>query len=142
MSERHHPVRDEHLDTRLRCPRDAQRMEREKLGEVTIDRCAGCGAIWLDHGEVERLLADTKLVIAADIGVSGPRTRGASLGEVLCPRDKTVLKLTNHPQQSHIEVDSCPTCRGMLLDAGELKDMDEFTLMERLRALMGSMKPD
>jgi len=116
-------------------------MEKETIGSVTVDRCAGCGAIWLDHGEVERLLADTKFVIAADIGVSGPATRGLSLGEVLCPRDKTPLKVTRHPGQSHIEVDRCSSCRGMLLDTGELKDMDQFTLVERLKALIGSRTP-
>jgi len=115
-------------------------MERERVAGVTIDRCAGCGSVWLDAGEVERLLMSTEAVLAADSGPSGPAARGQSLGEVLCPRDLTALEVVRHPEQSHIEVDRCPRCRGMLLDAGELRDMDEFTLVERLKSLIGGRR--
>jgi Zn-finger nucleic acid-binding protein len=30
-------------------------------------------------------------------------------------------------------IDLCRTCGGVLLDAGELKDLSEFTLAERLK---------
>lgn len=115
-------------------------MERETVQGVTIDRCAGCGRVWLDAGEVDRLLMSTEAVLAVDIGASGPAARGQSLGEVLCPRDLTALEVVRHPEQSHIEVDRCPRCKGMLLDAGELRDMDQFTLLERLKSLIGGKR--
>ncbi len=111
-------------------------MERTSIAGVTLDRCAGCGAIWLDPGELARLLACTKSVLEADIGRSGPEARGQSLGEVVCPRDLTPLAPKRHPEQSHVIIDECPTCHGMLLDAGELRDIDQFTLVERLKSLL------
>ncbi|MCC6898357.1 MAG: zf-TFIIB domain-containing protein [Polyangiaceae bacterium] len=41
----------------MRCPRcEAALAERERDG-VTIDICASCRGIWLDRGELEKLIA-------------------------------------------------------------------------------------
>ncbi len=43
---------------RMACPRcpggDLRELERDR---IIIDRCSTCGGIWLDRGELERLLA-------------------------------------------------------------------------------------
>ncbi|OGQ16029.1 MAG: hypothetical protein A2138_03660, partial [Deltaproteobacteria bacterium RBG_16_71_12] len=39
----------------LRCPGCGQRMHPIRLREVPLDLCTGCGAVWLDAGELLRL---------------------------------------------------------------------------------------
>jgi len=116
-------------------------MEKVAVGPVTIDRCAGCGAIWLDKHELTRVLAAGASGVdltSVDIGAQGPGARGRALGDVLCPRDKAPLKEMPHIEQAHVRLLWCPACHGMLLDAGELTDLSEFTLVERFRKFFGS----
>jgi Zn-finger nucleic acid-binding protein len=121
-------------------------MESMRLGvgtpqEVTLDRCTTCGGIWLDAGELDKLTQQSADVrdeaIKADSGgAHRARSRTNTSAPRQCPRDGTVLVSVEHKQQSHVELDRCSTCLGMFLDAGELKDLSEFTLKERLRAML------
>lgn len=43
-------------------------------------------------------------------------------GEMLCPIDKTPLVMS---ERQNIEIDYCPTCRGVWLDRGELDKIIE-----------------
>jgi Zn-finger nucleic acid-binding protein len=46
--------------TNLACPKCGKGFEELRysaLGDLVIDRCTGCGGIWLDRGEVPRLEA-------------------------------------------------------------------------------------
>ena len=56
--------------------------------------------------------------------------------DLLCPRDQSALVTVPDSRQSHVEIDVCRQCGGVLLDAGELKDLSEFTLSERLKAFL------
>lgn len=114
-------------------------MERLNAGGVRVDRCHQCGAIWLDNGEVQQLLkhplGGKELAAHLDAGAApGERAKHAIAG-LACPRDGGKLFTTTDAKQKHIELDVCVSCGGMLLDAGELIDLSEFTLAERLRAV-------
>jgi uncharacterized protein len=45
----------------MRCPRceDAELSERERQ-EVKVDVCPGCRGVWLDRGELEKLMAQAE----------------------------------------------------------------------------------
>lgn len=43
-------------DTALLCPKDQSPMPCYERNGVTIDRCTECGGIFLDRGELERLI--------------------------------------------------------------------------------------
>jgi Zn-finger nucleic acid-binding protein len=131
---------------KLTCPADSGVMEAVRLGvgtplEVTLDRCSTCGGIWLDAGELDKLTQhdpDLRLeAVKIDSGSAHrPRTRTNSAAPRQCPRDGTLLVTTEHKQQFHVMIDRCTSCHGIFLDAGELKDLSEFTLKERLRAML------
>jgi Zn-finger nucleic acid-binding protein len=104
---------------------------------VTVDRCRKCGGLWLDLGEKERLLARPEAVRAAD---TGPPVIGRHMDEqreIRCPRDGAVMVPVADPRQRHVRFESCSVCGGVFLDAGELTDLSELTLLERLRTLLG-----
>ncbi len=120
----------------LRCPKDASPMQRVDIGGFTIDLCTSCGAMWFDVGEVERVLK-MKYKAATDIdkGTAGAEAHPlAPARTLLCPRDGEKLRPRIFPDQSHITVDECRFCHGMLMDAGELKDAADFTIAERVKS--------
>lgn len=106
---------------------------------VTVDRCALCGGLWFDRHELEALLS---MRVAGELDV-GPfstnrqNPRGAeALGGLLCPRDGSVLVEVEHDQQRHVLICVCTECGGKLLDAGELLDLAEYTVVERIRSAL------
>ncbi len=126
-------------DERLRCPKDATIMERVPVGSFVVDRCAGCGALWFDALELRRVLESKAAIEHLDVGAMDTRpvntSLGTPLGGILCPRDRTPLLRAADLKQQHIVVDGCPTCGGVMLDSGELKDLSEHTISEKIRGL-------
>lgn len=113
-------------------------MERIPVGKLIVDHCARCGSMWFDPYELEAVLKQEGAAETVDYGAAKHDYqwkvyRGSTL---LCPRDETPMLTVPDPRQPHVEIDVCKTCGGVLLDAGELKDLDEFTLSERLKAFL------
>lgn len=128
---------DDRLRSILRCPKDGYSLTPVTVGSATVDHCDHCGAVWLDAGELALLQKHPDWVSGVDTGGErGARPVMAPHGRV-CPRDGTSLAESRDHRQKHIRVDKCPTCLGLLLDAGELTDLTSFTLKERLRAIVG-----
>ena len=44
------------MDEIIKCPRCKIKMKQATRADVTIDYCRKCGGLWLDHGEMEKLL--------------------------------------------------------------------------------------
>jgi Zn-finger nucleic acid-binding protein len=82
---------------------------------ITIDVCPKCQGIWLDFGELGKLLKDKKLTdyLTKDIGTQ-------SKSELVCPRCGGLMDIE---RAKEIEVDVCLSCNGVWLDSGELEDL-------------------
>lgn len=39
----------------MRCPKYGRKLEETIYQQARIDRCTGCGGVWLDPGELEAL---------------------------------------------------------------------------------------
>jgi Zn-finger nucleic acid-binding protein len=127
---------------KVRCPKDAAIMEKLPVGTgadaFEVDHCARCGAIWFDPYELEQTIKSGdggSNLENLDFG-KAKHTYEQTMyrsGEKHCPRDKSILLEIPDPRQPHVMIDLCRTCGGVLLDAGELKDLSEFTLAERLK---------
>ena len=50
----------------LRCPNDGARLVEIERSEVLIDACPECRGIWLDRGELDKILAKERAATAAD----------------------------------------------------------------------------
>lgn len=121
----------------IACPKCAAPMERAQAGDVTIDRCRGCGGLWLDALEKDRLLASKQAVAQADTGDPAVGAKLDTETELFCPRDASAMIHMVDPAQHHVGYESCTVCGGVFLDAGELRDLADFTLLERLRSMLG-----
>ena len=84
---------------------------------VTIDICPKCEGVWLDTGELKKLIHNKKLTdyLTKDIGTQ-------SKSKLVCPRCGGLMDLEF---ADDIEVDVCLTCNGVWLDAGELHELKE-----------------
>jgi Zn-finger nucleic acid-binding protein len=120
----------------LNCPICDAPMSKLEVPGVTADRCGECGALWLDPADFSAAQKDKSLAEALDRACSGPQ-RAADGRKLNCPRDGEPLTEFAHPEQAHVKLHKCKACFGILLDAGELRDLATFTLGERLRSLFG-----
>lgn len=131
-------VSSKKADDRLRCPKDAALMAKVQVGQVTVDHCARCGGMWFDPYELERVIQNRKAAVDLDAGAARRQYEWSvyRASTLICPRDKSELITVPDPRQPHVQIEVCRTCGGVLLDAGELKDLSEFTLSERLKAFL------
>ena len=53
---------------------------------------------------------------------------------IACPVCRTAMIRMVHPRQSHIWYESCATCYGALLDAGEFRDLKDETLIDAIKS--------
>jgi Zn-finger nucleic acid-binding protein len=118
-------------------------MEKVSVGRILVDHCARCGAMWFDAYELETTLRSAGAVAEVDYGTAAGGRPGFGYNltnylasDRMCPRCKRPLTTVPDARQPHVTIDVCSDCRGVLLDAGELKDLSEFTLAERVRAFL------
>ncbi len=50
----------------LRCPNDGARLVEIERSEVLVDACPECRGIWLDRGELDKILAKERAASAGD----------------------------------------------------------------------------
>ncbi|MGE0385309.1 MAG: zf-TFIIB domain-containing protein [Gammaproteobacteria bacterium] len=116
----------------MQCPKCAAPMQPLSFASVEVDRCTGCKGLWFDATELEELEAfDGSEVIDA----GAPAAHGDEGRRTECPKCRTAMLRMVHPRQSHIWYESCPTCYGAFLDAGEFRDLKHETLADFFRDL-------
>jgi uncharacterized protein len=117
----------------MKCPACYNALTEMQVGSLVVDACqGGCGGIWFDGFELQRVddhvevAGETLLGIQRDEAVVVDTSRKRE-----CPRCAGV-KLHRHffNARRRVEVDQCPNCNGYWLDAGELAAIRE----ERARA--------
>ena len=89
------------------CPGCHSAMQTFRASEVELERCFFCGGVFLEKGELDRL-------------VGGPvsLTPGETPGDRLCAGCGATLAPT---RAGALTVDQCRSCGGLYLDAGELQ---------------------
>lgn len=113
-------------------------MEKVTVGTLIVDHCARCGAMWFDPYELEAAIKHKSAAANIDYGPAKQQYQWNvyRASTLLCPRDQAPLVTVPDSRQPHVEIDVCKSCGGVLLDAGELRDLSEFTLSERLKAFL------
>ncbi len=84
---------------------------------IVIDHCPACGGIWLDKGELNRMLRSR----VPERLING-RGGLAKWGKQVCPRCQGKMEIKFIMD---IELDECTKCKGIWLDHGELEALEE-----------------
>jgi len=91
------------------------------LGKLTVDAChGGCGGIWFDNFELQK--ADGEFAAEAILGIERDDLRLVDHDRRRsCPHCAGVVMMRHFfSGRRETEVDTCPSCGGVWLDAGEL----------------------
>jgi len=111
------------------CPRCDEPLSIEELDDVRVDNCKECAGVWLEAGELRKIVAPGPTEVAffqrllGEVGI----TLDASFetrAMLLCPGCTAVLQ-REVLKEGAVRVDRCPTCEGLWLDAGELSALAE-----------------
>ena len=102
----------------LRCPLCTKSLEVRHHGEIELDRCKGCGAIYFDAGELAGAL---DIALSDEKGIVLAPTAEGSVG-LPCPRDGKLMRevQVRTPDGRDIEgatalVHVCGSCKGLLM---------------------------
>jgi Zn-finger nucleic acid-binding protein len=127
----------------MKCPACDYTLTPLPVGKITVDVCqGGCGGIWFDSVEVKKVFDPVKFEGAALTHIernesldSEVKVEGSPLMQIerdpsrvvnherprQCPKcSNIVMKRDFFSDKRRIQVDQCPQCRGVWLDAGEL----------------------
>ncbi len=78
----------------------SQVLARKPLGEVTVDVCAACQALWFDAFESVQLTPGATLALFDLIRTAGPGAHRAGPARLPCPRCTQPLQLTHDLQHT------------------------------------------
>ena len=118
----------------MRCPKCRADMEQVDYEGTEIDRCTICKGIWFDAGEID-LLRDRQAAAAVDVGDASVGRKSNKMDDYQCPRCSGTMVRVVDPQQRHIWFETCSSCNGSFLDAGELRDLSTVNIADFFRDL-------
>ena len=108
----------------MNCPACDYQLTELTFGGVTVDAChGGCGGIWFDAFELQRVDEHREVPGEHLLRVQhDPNRKVDPARKRDCPRcDGVKLKRHFFSARKQVEVDHCPNCGGYWLDAGELE---------------------
>lgn len=97
-----------------------------------VHQCNNCKGVFLKPINVSRL----KDTYRADVIDSGDVIVGRkynAVEDIDCPQCGKAMDKVSDDQQVHIWFESCPDGHGVFMDAGELSDLSDDSLMDIIR---------
>lgn len=122
------------LEVKERCGKCGGPFEALFLDGAIVDRCRSCQGVWLDAGEVERMVgAATESETVAPGGAAERAPLDHLIGS--CPTCRIGLSGFPVPGEP-ASLELCPRCHGLWLDAGELRLLGEGSVVAWLRGVL------
>ena len=111
----------------MKCPSCNNQLREKNAGGLTLDVCyGGCGGIWFDAAELERVSVSAPAATTLHSIWQTPSGKAQPTQVRLCPRcPEQVLEPKWFSKEKKVEIDRCPECRGIWLDAGEFTSIYE-----------------
>ena len=117
----------------MQCPKCRCDMEKVPTPQGVVDRCVNCKGMWFDmlEDQVLKPYADE-----VDIGSPEVGAHFNKIDRIKCPScpDSQLIRMVD-AAQPHIWFESCPVCYGRFFDAGEFRDLSDFTVVDFVRRL-------
>lgn len=125
---------DRYWSEKISCPKCQATMEQFKQDLFELDRCPSCQGLWFDARELD-LLRVSKAADSIDTGSPAVGQFMNSKDGYDCPRcGGNMLRLVD-PGQPHIWYETCSSCRGSFMDAGEFSDLTEYSVSDLFKRL-------
>ena len=105
----------------MNCPVCNEPMIVLELDEVEIDHCISCGGIWLDSGELELLLGDSRhkdrLLASFELDLTSKEKARK------CPICLKRMQKVLSSGKDSVRIDRCKKNHGLWFDVGELESI-------------------
>jgi uncharacterized protein len=129
----------------MRCPRTAKPLRHVKVGTVTVDFSDACGGVFFDRFELQRFDDDIETAgeLLAELMVEHEDSTIDFTKRIRCPKHPDVVMMRRfYSPKRGVEVDECPECGGIWLDAAELAEarIEQPNDADRKRATETLMK--
>ena len=118
----------------MECPKCGGNMEQVRYGanDRVINRCEECGGLWFKPIDLTRLRRTFKAEYL-DIGSSKVGKQQNKVEDIECPVCGMKCDKVSDDEQKHIWYESCPNGHGVYFDAGELTDLSQETLSDKIK---------
>ena len=121
------------------CPKCHSVMEKIDTDQFSATKCTGCHGIWFHAGshEIARTIKNISVIDDVETNI----TSGYNMiRKIICPECQLPMIKMRDRTQLHIQFEACSYCGGAFFDAGEFRDYSEFTLLERIRQALETLK--
>ena len=117
----------------MKCPACKNPLREKNARGMTVDLCyGGCGGIWFDATELERVSVNTPAATTLHTIWQIPTSNVKLTEPRMCPRcPQQVLDRKWFSDSQQVEIDQCPNCGGIWLDAGEFSRIYEEVKADR-----------
>lgn len=123
----------------MQCPKCKDSMKEISGFSFPALKCNGCHGIWFKNGSHETART-VQGVSAIDPTKSNMQSHYRKIRDISCPEcNKKMIKMVDKDQH-HIEIESCPYCRGVFFDAGEFRDFVQHSFLERVKQAIKTLK--
>jgi uncharacterized protein len=107
----------------LCCVKCTSVLDKARFDEVEVDLCPACGGLWLDHGEIERIVRKMQSELDRLRRLLTPSSRRPpavpSEVQLACPACTARMK---EVMLGSVHIEFCPRCKGFFLDRGEIDE--------------------
>jgi len=126
----------------LACPRDGALLTHTRYAaDVEVQVCPRCRGLWLDRESLRRLEGQPPDApdapdesVPADVEKAFALARERKGRPPACLRCARRMERREYAYCSQILIDTCPYCRGVWLDGGELDAIERFLVVSREHA--------
>ena len=110
----------------MECPKCAGAMNTQNIESVDIDVCSKCSGVWFDQDELRKAKDQTDPYLNwMDFEIWKHEDRFKfSQRDVKCPKCKIGMVVVEY-EDTGIDIDYCPQCRGAWLDKGKFGNIIE-----------------
>ena len=116
----------------LQCPDCAGELKLERYSGLPLEGCSSCGGVWLDPGELKRLLEDPVSLESVEAKHIPDVERASPAGpERHCPRCAGGLESHHYAYSTPVILDSCGSCSGLWVQDGELAKIAQLFQQEK-----------
>ncbi|HKB86722.1 MAG TPA: zf-TFIIB domain-containing protein [Ignavibacteriaceae bacterium] len=109
-----------------------------ELNQVEIDYCTSCHGIWLDNGELELLLQDSKEKTALLNSFSENKNSDEKI--IKCPICRKKMEKVTCGTDNKITLDKCRRDHGIWFNEGELEQVVEMGGLDKQDKIIGLLK--
>ena len=113
----------------MKCPRTGTVLKTIEIEGIKVEISESCGGVWFDNYELQKFdeVHEKGGEILVEL-MEKYRSDSVDLSKrINCPRDMDIVMMRHYfSPLRQIEIDQCPMCGGVWLDAGELAKIREL----------------